>query len=286
MKATSRNWSHRGCVRSALTLVEATISIVIVGVMLVAALNTVGASQTTRKKTADRQRGMPLAQDLMYEILEQCYEDPDLGPGSFGVGTDKVGDGSRALWEDVDDYDGWWACPPERKDGTKLSGFEGWARSVAVKWVGPEDLSQTAAADTGVKRITVSVTYNDTLVASLVAIRTNTWPDLGEQYLGGDVGDGGGAAANNSPIAVASALPEQGLAPLVVTLRATGSSDPDGDPLTYEWDFGDGETGSGASTTHTYSAGTYIATLTVSDGRGGTGIDMVSIKANSIITLK
>ena len=46
-----------------------------------------------------------------------------------------------------------------------------------------------------------------------------------------------------------------------------GSSDQDGDPLTYSWDFGDGNSGSGAVATHVYEGpGRYNVRLTVSDG--------------------
>jgi hypothetical protein len=53
-----------------------------------------------------------------------------------------------------------------------------------------------------------------------------------------------------------------------VSFGAQGFSDPDKDPLTYSWDFGDGSTGSGATTTHTYtSANTYTVRATATDGK-------------------
>ena len=50
-----------------------------------------------------------------------------------------------------------------------------------------------------------------------------------------------------------------------VLFDATGSSDPDGDPLTFNWEFGDGNTASGMSVSHTYnSQGTKTVELCVS----------------------
>lgn len=72
---------------------------------------------------------------------------------------------------------------------------------------------------------------------------------------------------NDAPVAVFTASPTSGDADLVVSVDASGSSDPDGDVLTYSWDFGDGSTSSGVTSSHTYtSEGSYIITLTVSDG--------------------
>ncbi len=82
---------------------------------------------------------------------------------------------------------------------------------------------------------------------------------------------------NNNPVAVASATPTTGTAPLVVAFNASASSDPDADPLTFTWAFGDGTSGTGATPSHTYSAGTFAASVTVTDGRGGSAVANLSI---------
>lgn len=72
---------------------------------------------------------------------------------------------------------------------------------------------------------------------------------------------------NQPPVAVASADVTSGKAPLKVSFDAAGSYDPDGDALSYTWDFGDGTTGSGIVASHTYNdPGNYAAAVTVSDG--------------------
>ena len=75
-------------------------------------------------------------------------------------------------------------------------------------------------------------------------------------------GGGGGGGSNLPPVAVASASPENGNAPLTVQFSSAGSSDPDGAISAYAWDFGDGNTSSEANPSHTYTAaGAYDAVL-------------------------
>jgi hypothetical protein len=52
------------------------------------------------------------------------------------------------------------------------------------------------------------------------------------------------------------------------TFRSEGANDPDGDALTYNWNFGDGTSGTGPTVTKVYSAaGSNTVTLTVNDGK-------------------
>ena len=56
-----------------------------------------------------------------------------------------------------------------------------------------------------------------------------------------------------------------------VLFDGTRSFDPDGDPLTYHWDFGDGIAGTGPKVSHMYkSPGTFTVRLRVSDGTNTT----------------
>jgi hypothetical protein len=73
------------------------------------------------------------------------------------------------------------------------------------------------------------------------------------------------------PAASLSASPTSGPLPLAVSFDGSGSHDPDNDPLTYLWDFGDGATASTSTATisHTYTtAGMFTASLRVRDPGG------------------
>src|SRR5581483_5524242 len=87
---------------------------------------------------------------------------------------------------------------------------------------------------------------------------------------------------NKAPIAKITAGPVSGSAPLKVHFDGSTSSDPDGSLTGYSWSFGDGTSGSGSIVDHTYNqAGTYTATLTVTDNNGATGSAQVTITVNN-----
>jgi hypothetical protein len=71
---------------------------------------------------------------------------------------------------------------------------------------------------------------------------------------------------NAAPVANAGG-PYTGFRNQAIAFNGSGSTDPDGDALTYAWDFGDGTTGTGVAPAHAYSTlGTFTVTLRVNDG--------------------
>jgi glucose/arabinose dehydrogenase len=74
---------------------------------------------------------------------------------------------------------------------------------------------------------------------------------------------------NRQPVVVASVSPDNGLAPLAVTLNSSASFDPDGDALTRLWDLGDGGSSTDPIALHSYAAGVFNARVTLDDQHGG-----------------
>lgn len=160
--------------RGGFSLVEVVVTILIVGGLMAAALNTVGASRLTQYNTNQRSRALALGQSLMAEILQQDYEEPDT-PGSFGL-EGAENSTKRDLYDDIDDYAGWSASPPEDKDGALVENTTGFRRLVTVKWVDTSDPDVESVLPTGMKGITVVVTCQDREMVRLFAIRTDAWP--------------------------------------------------------------------------------------------------------------
>ena len=73
---------------------------------------------------------------------------------------------------------------------------------------------------------------------------------------------------NQAPVANAGGS-YSGKSATSIQFNGSASYDPDGTITTYQWNFGDGATGTGAAPAHTYATtGTFVATLTVTDNGG------------------
>jgi len=82
---------------------------------------------------------------------------------------------------------------------------------------------------------------------------------------------------NQAPSAVATASLAGGDQPLSVTLDGSGSSDPDGSVVAYQWAVGSQILGTNATEMVTLPAGSHFIELTVTDDLGGIGTDTVII---------
>ncbi|MER8026653.1 PKD domain-containing protein [Glutamicibacter protophormiae] len=92
------------------------------------------------------------------------------------------------------------------------------------------------------------------------------------------IGSGAPEPANQDPVAEFTKTVQD----LKMLVDASGSADPDGRIADYAWDFGDGNTATGASAEHDYEdEGTYVVTLTVTDDRGATAAATANVEVTA-----
>ena len=86
---------------------------------------------------------------------------------------------------------------------------------------------------------------------------------------------------NCAPVANIAAA--SGLEGSAIAFDASGSTDADGDALTYAWTFGDGATGTGVAPAHTYADnGQYTVSVTVTDGHGGSNVFSRTVSVSNV----
>jgi len=150
-------------------MAESVASIAVVGLLVVASLNAVGATARSSKMMVDRSLATLLAQELMTEILVLPYDDPNETPV---VGRETTETSlSRIDYDDVDDYQALSTATIQLRDGTTVPNRTGWGHQVTIEYVTTAPIA-VVGSDMGAKRITVTVTYNGQPVTTLQAIRT------------------------------------------------------------------------------------------------------------------
>eukprot|EP00913_Durusdinium_trenchii_P019518 g18348.t1 len=146
------------------------ISSLLVGMVLVASMAATGGVFQMWRASDDQQAARALARQMMSEILQQRYEEPN-GVPSFGRESGEAAS-FRTNWDDVDDYHGLNNAGPQDTAGWWLAGYENWRRTVSVAYADLADPTQNSGADTGLKRITVVVTNPAGEQTTLVAYRS------------------------------------------------------------------------------------------------------------------
>src|SRR5690625_3833617 len=90
--------------------------------------------------------------------------------------------------------------------------------------------------------------------------------------------NGKGVTANMRPEVEISANPESGPAPLPVSFTAD-ATDPEGEEMTFEWNFGDGNHSTEQNPTHVYTTpGSYKSRVTVTDAGGAVNEESIEVR--------
>ncbi len=163
--------------RSAFSLVEAMLSLVLASGALVAALGVVSSSAQAEAHAKSRAIADSLVAETMADVTGTAFEQPGW-VGSFGRNASEGGVTSRSGFNDVDDYDQWVESPPKDYGGDKRADLAGWKVTVDVVRVSlanPE--GPTVTYDSRVKRITVTASLNGKTLSSQTAYRTSAWDD-------------------------------------------------------------------------------------------------------------
>lgn len=163
---------QRRVTRRGFTLIEATISLVIVSVVAVAGLSAVSVARKSRTSINDMILARMYADAVMAEIMGKRYRD-ELEPNN-PLGPDSSDD-VLGLWErlanDVDDYDGHTITPISDANLRPLSDGQ-WGAGIGVSWVDPNDPTQIVSEESGVKSITVGIFKGNKVILRVKALRT------------------------------------------------------------------------------------------------------------------
>ena len=162
--------------RSAITLAETVVSIMLISFVLVSTLQIVGPIARSSTLQADRLVAANLANELAEEIATKLWTSPILNdPDSIGPGAGET----RPTYDDIDDYDRWSSSPPMMSYGVSNTSLTGWTRSVRVMHVQIDDPSKTVATYSGLKKVVVNVHKDGVLLADIRSLHSHAADNLG-----------------------------------------------------------------------------------------------------------
>ena len=153
MKKFSQYRNPRG-----FTLIELIVAMVVISVALVGVMSVINLTVLHSADPVLRQQSIAIAESYMEEISLKNYTDPD---------TD--GEGSRALFDDVDDYDGLSDHGARDQNGHAISGLESYSVEVSVS---PQSYGPAGMVVSGLK-IDVNVTNLGGESLTLTGYRTD-----------------------------------------------------------------------------------------------------------------
>jgi Tfp pilus assembly protein PilV len=156
--------------RAGFSLVETVVATFLVGMVVVTALQSLGASLKSHSVSRNMVRAELLAGQLLAELSAMEWTDPDKPTTAGRIGLDS-GDPAfpirRTQLDDLDDFDAWTEAPPAAAWGSALVGVSGWSRSVTVRNILPDDGKTELADDDdrGLRKVTVTILQDGTVLS-------------------------------------------------------------------------------------------------------------------------
>lgn len=159
-------------IRRGFSLVEAAIASAVLAVLVVGALQAMGHAARGRHLLAEAALAASLAEDLATEIAAQAFHDPQTASTDLGPDPGETG-ATRALYDDVDDYDGLVDSPPRTKAGVQIADAS-WRRTVDVEFVTfmPQRTLIDVKSPTPKKRVIITVSRRGVPLATRTVVRT------------------------------------------------------------------------------------------------------------------
>lgn len=140
--------------RQGITLIELIVAMVVISVALVGVMSVINLTTLHSADPVVRQQAIAIAEAYMEEITLKNYTDPDADDGEV----------SRALFDDVDDYDGLLDSGARDQNGNMISGLNNYTVSVSVS---PQNYGPSGSQVSGLKiDVTVTGTGRESLILS------------------------------------------------------------------------------------------------------------------------
>lgn len=172
-RTTGTNVLRRNDVPRGFTQVEIAMSALIVGLLLISAMNLAGSAIRGQMSNNDQLRSRGLASGLLAEILELPFQEPTTSPAFGPEAGETTTPATRNLFDDVDDYNNW-SSSPQTKSGTAIPDTLGLTTTVQVVLVDPDRLETGGGGNPSseVKQVIVRVLRGTSPVSVLTAVVT------------------------------------------------------------------------------------------------------------------
>jgi len=144
------------------SLVESMLAVLVLSLIAVLAMEAAGNSARVQKTLVDKQLADRLADSLLAEITSKSYP---------GATTPAALPTTRGSYTRIDQYAAFDESPPTFRSGENANLAATWRRTVELSFIDPADPTRTVPTDSGLRRISITVLRDSTVLSQRVALR-------------------------------------------------------------------------------------------------------------------